>query len=233
MIRTDGWDTYSIWEHSENVKDLYARRCRKEAEEMTAHAQAAELLVPRTSPGDTLLDAGCGSGYFFHSLVARGVPVEYWGIDACRSFIDIGRGILPSYGLPSERLLHLRFEDLDGEVDHVVCLNVLSNLDNYHRPLERLLKMARKSVILRESIKNGAHYQYVHDEYLDSGAELRVYVNHYDLENMMTFIRSYGYRVEPIIDRRSGGRPELVIGYEHHWTFLVADRIPRPSSGVG
>ena len=35
---------------------------------MTCHAQAAELLAPHVAPGDTLLDASCGSGYFFHSL---------------------------------------------------------------------------------------------------------------------------------------------------------------------
>jgi SAM-dependent methyltransferase len=226
MISQGGWNAYSIWEHSQTVKDLYARRCRKEAEEMTAHAQAAELLVPRVSYGDVLLDAGCGSGYFFHSLATRAIPAEYWGIDACRSLIEIGRAILPAYGLPADRLLHLRLEDLHGEVDHVVCLNVLSNIDSYHRPLERLLKMARKSVILRESLRHGARYQYVRDDYLDPGADLKVHVNHYDIDDVADFVRSYGYHVETVIDRRSGGRPELVIGYEHYWTFLVADRNP-------
>jgi cyclopropane fatty-acyl-phospholipid synthase-like methyltransferase len=224
MIRQDGWRAYSIWEHSATVKELYARRCRKEAEEMDAHAQAAELLATRVAAGDTLLDVGCGSGYFFHSLAARGLPVEYWGVDASRSLIDIGRAILPGYGLAADRLLNVRLEDLAGAVDHVVCMNVLSNIDNYHRPLERLLQIARKSVILRESLKHGAQYQYVRDDYLDPGVSLNVHVNHYDLTDVMQFVRAHGYRVEAVQDRRSGGRPELVIGYEHHWTFLVAER---------
>jgi SAM-dependent methyltransferase len=224
MIRADGWHAYSIWEHSATVQALYAQRCRKEVEEMTAHAQAADLLQPRVSPGDILLDAGCGSGYFFHSLAARSIPVEYWGVDASRSLIGIGRAILPQYGLPAERLLELRLEDLDGQVDHVVCLNVLTNIDNYHRPLERLLRMARKSVILRESLRNGAQYQYVRDDYLDPGVDLNVHVNHYDLEDVSGFIRRRGFHLETIVDRRSGGRPERVIGYEHYWTFLLAER---------
>lgn len=192
---------------------------------MTAHAQAAEMLAARIDRGDSVLDIGCGSGYFYHSLAVRNLPVEYWGVDACGTLIDIGRNILPSFGLPPERLIEARIEDLDGEVDHVVCLNVLSNLDNYQRPLERFLKIARKSVILRESLKSGAEYHYVRDEFLDPGVDLRVHVNHYDIGDVMRFVASYGFKPETVKDRRSGGQPELVIGYPHYWTFMVADRI--------
>jgi ubiquinone/menaquinone biosynthesis C-methylase UbiE len=221
----NGWERFSIWDHSASVRDLYARRCRREVGEMTAHAQATELLSSRIEAGDSVLDVGCGSGYFYHSLATRTLPVEYWGIDACRALLDIGRDLLPRFGLPSERLIELRIEDLDGEVDHVVCMNVLSNIDNFHRPLERMLKVARKSVILRESLKDGAEYRYVRDNYLDAGVDLRVHVNHYDIQEVRSFASSYGFKSEIVVDRRSGGQPELVIGYPHYWTFLVADRI--------
>jgi SAM-dependent methyltransferase len=230
VIRIDGWRRYCIWEHSASVRDLYARRCRGEEAEMTAHAQAAELLATRARDGESLLDAGCGSGYFWHALRRRGIAVEYWGIDAAASLIDVGRGILPAFGLPAERLLVQRLEDLDGEVDHVVCINVLSNIDNYHRPLERLLRMARRTLILRESLKSGAEYHYVRDRFLDPGVELNVHVNHYDLNDVTGFVESRGFRVEVVTDRRTGGEPELVIGYPHYWTFLVAERVS-PRSG--
>lgn len=225
MISGNGWRKYSIWEHSATIRELYGRRCRREEKEMTAHAQAAELVAYRVAPGDVLLDVGCGSGYFYHSIATRAIPIEYWGTDASRSLIDIGRDILPQYGLPAQRLLNVRLEDLDGVVDHIVCLNVLSNIDNYHRPLERLLKMARKSVILRESMKRGAEYRYVRDAYLDPGVDLKVHVNHYDLDDVTDFVRSHGYRVELVVDRRTQGQPEAVIDYPHYWTFLVADRL--------
>jgi SAM-dependent methyltransferase len=224
MIRVDGWERYCIWEHSATVRDLYRRRCRCEAEEMTAHAQAAELLQQRISAGDTLLDAGCGSGYFYHSLRLRGIPLEYWGVDAAPTLIAIGRAELPRFGLSEDRLRTVRLEDLDGEFDHIVCINVLSNIDNYHRPLERLLNMARKTVILRESLKDGAEYSYVRDEYLDPDVTLNVHVNHYDRAQFADFIRGYGFEPKLIEDRRSGGQPELVIGYPHHWSFVVAER---------
>lgn len=224
MIVDSGYARYNIWEHSATVRELYRQRCSREVEEMTAHAQAAELLAPYVHGGDTLIDVGCGSGYFFHSLATRGVGVEYWGIDAAPSLIAIGRAVLPNYGLPAERLCLQRIEDTDGECDHAVCINVLSNIDNFHRPLERMLRMAHKTVVLRESLKKGAHYQYVQDRFLDSGVSLNVHVNHYDRDEVTAFIRGYGFDVQHVTDRRSGGQPELVIGYPHFWTFLVATR---------
>jgi len=224
VINGNGWLKYCIWEHSSTVKDLYAKRCRLEVEEMTCAAQGAELLAPHVAPGDTLLDAGCGSGYFFHSLCKRAIPVEYFGIDAAPSLIEIGRKFLPQFGLPAERLQVMRIEDLDGDVDHVVCMNVLSNLDNYHRPLERLLRCARKTVILRESARERAEYAYVSDKYLDDGVDLKVYVNAYPIRELTAFIQSYGFKVTQILDRHTDGKPQSVIDYPHYWTFFLAVR---------
>jgi SAM-dependent methyltransferase len=225
VILTDGWSRFSIWEHSERVKDLYASRARGEQPEMTCAAQAAELLKPLIAPGDSLLDAGCGSGYFFHSLRARGIDVEYYGVDASETMIEIGRRELAAHGLPPERLMPLRIEDLHGSVEHVLCMNVLSNIDNFHRPLERLLRMATKSLILRESLKVGAEYLYVRDRFLDEGCGLKVHVNAYDIGEVTALIESEGFRVRRVTDERTGGEPEDVIGYPHYWTFLEARRV--------
>ncbi len=224
MIRDDGWKNHSVWEHSTALAELYARRAGGREREMTCAAQAAELLKPHVEPGDTVLDVGCGSGHFYHSLRRRRVPAEYHGIDAAASLIESGRRQLAAFGLPPRRLRVLRIEDLDGEVDHTVCLNVLSNLDNFHRPLERILQCTRKTAILRESCKRGAESRYVTDHYLDGGCELKVYVNIYDISEFKSHIESYGFEVRTVTDRRTGGKPEMVIGYPHHWTFFVARR---------
>lgn len=221
MIRLDGWHRFNIWEHSAAVRTLYERRTRRQAEEMTCAAQATALLRPLVSTGDTLLDVGCGSGYFYHSLAQRRVPVEYYGLDASPSLIALGQSILPEYGLPSDRLVIGRIEDLNATVDHIVCMNVLSNIDNFHRPLERMLRSARKSVILRESIKDGAAYRYVIDKYLEADEPLRVHVNAYDRADIATLANELGYDAQFIADERARGQAELVIDYPHYWTFVV------------
>ena len=222
MIENKGRHLFNIWEHSASTKELYRRRCLGQAEEMTCHAQAAELLEPLVKAGDTLLDVGCGGGYFYHSLKKRAIPVEYYGMDSAPGLIQQGRGIMPRFGLPAERLLLLDLDELNGSVDHVVCLNVISNLDNFHRPLERLLLCAGKSLILRESVKQGAIYRYVKDKYLDDDVDLKVHVNAYDASEFVSFVESYGFRVEQMMDRRTGGEAEMVIDYPHWWTFFVA-----------
>jgi SAM-dependent methyltransferase len=223
-VRLDGFKDYWTWEHAADVRALYARRCRGEEPEMDAHAQAAELLAVRVRAGDVVLDVGCGSGYFWRSLKARGIAVEYYGLDAAPSLVGVGRDILARQGLAAERLIVGRIEDMTGAVDHVVCINVLSNIDNYHRPLERMLAMARRSLIMRESLGEGAQYQYVLDPYLDADAKLWVHINRYDAQEVCHFCQERDFNVELITDRRSGGRPELVIGHPHHWKFLVAER---------
>jgi SAM-dependent methyltransferase len=225
VILDDGWSAHNIWDHSTAVRELYRRRARDEAEEMTCAGQAAELLRGLVAPGDSLLDVGCGTGHFFHALRRRSIPVAYHGIDATAAFIDIAKRELAAFGLPDDRMHALRIEDFRGSADHVVCMNVLSNLDNFHRPLERMLQTARKSLVLRESIKDGGSATYVRDEFLDAGVDIKVYVNAYDRAEITDFIRVHEFSVDEVVDERSGGRPEDVIGHLHYWTFLVARRI--------
>ena len=220
MITLDGWAARNIWEHSASVRDLYARRARDEVEEMTCAAQAAELLGQLSRPGESLLDVGCGAGHFFHSIRRRNLGLDYYGVDATAPFIETGRACLAPFGFDPHKLFVGRIEDLDGYVDHVVCMNVLSNVDNFHRPLERLLQISRKTVVLRESIADTGGYSYVVDDYLDAPEPLRVHVNCYSRHDVKKVANDLGFDVVEHIDRRTGGEPEMVIGYPHYWTFM-------------
>lgn len=202
------------------MKELYRRRCRREEPEMDCARQAAGLLSRLARPGESLLDAGCGSGYLFHSLEKMGLA--YTGIDAAPGLIQIGREEMPRFGCPAEKLICTRIEDLQGKTDHVICLNVLSNLDNFYRPLERLLLMAERTLILRESIwDRPSVYSYVPDRFLDPGINLHVHVNTYNVEEIIRLGESLGFSATPVVDERTQGRPESVIGHPHHWAFMV------------
>lgn len=225
MIRAGRAEDYNIWSHSEHMRALYRARARDEAEEMTCAAQAASILAELAEPGDSLFDAGCGSGWFFHALRKRSIPLDYWGMDKTEPFIAIAREELPAFGLAPNRLSVGEIEYAEGEADHVLCMNVLSNIDNWMRALDRLCAIARKSLVLRESVRPMSEYTLVRDRFLDPGVDLKVHVNAYARFELESFLAERGFQARWEEDWRTGGAPEDVIGYPHWWTFLVARRM--------
>lgn len=224
MINSNGWKENSTWEFCEIAKELYESRASDMDVELTCHAQAVELLRPRLVKGESVLDIGCGTGFLYHSFRKRQIPIDYYGIDATEQFIKTGRACLKNFGLPPEKLQHMRIEDLSGEVDHIACLNVLSNIDNIYRPLQQMLRVARRTLVLRESFQKTSSYQYVVDRYVENEEIMRVHVNTYPIEPVCDLVRSYGFIPQMVTDEYTGGRKQDVIGHPHYWTFLVATK---------
>src|ERR1700722_17382400 len=128
LIMDDGWAAHNIWAHSRAVRELYRCRARDEAEEMTCAGQAAELLRGLVEPGDSVLDVGCGSGYFFHALGRRNIDAAYYGIDATADFIQIARQELAAFGLANDRVHGFRIKDFRRCADRALGLYALPNL---------------------------------------------------------------------------------------------------------
>ncbi len=219
---------FNIWEHSAQVRELYTARARGAAEEMTCAAQAAEILAPffRRHPGATLLDAGCGSGYYYHSFASRGLAVDYHGIDYSPSLIEIGRReMLPRVGLDAQRLRVGAIENLDGEYDVVLCFNTLPWLPDYRQALERMLLSTRHVLLLRTALGEGDEYRWEEDGYLEEGYNhLKAYWNIYSRAGVEAFMESYGFCVTRIADRRTGDGVEGVVGKPFPWRILHAER---------
>jgi SAM-dependent methyltransferase len=217
---------WNPWCNDQRTLALYRRRCRLEAEEMACAAQAAELIGERAAPGETLLDAGCGGGYYLHSLRSRQVPVEYTGLDYTPEMIALAREEMsPRTGLAPERFVLASIEDLDRPFDNVLCFNVLTNSPHYALPLERLLLTARKRIFLRESLHESLLVRYTRDPYLDEGKRhIRVYHNTYPIAEVIGFIEEHGFQVTRVVDRRTNDGVESVVGLPHHWRILVGER---------
>ena len=217
---------WNPWANDRATLALYRARCRREAVEMTCAAQAAEILADRITAPETLLDAGCGGGYYYWSFDARRVPIEYWGLDYTPEMIELAREeICPAAGLDRDRFTLGAIEHLDREFDTILCFNVLTNSPHYGLPLGRLLQCARKRLLLRESLGDELVIRYTADPYLDEGKRhIRVYHNIYPMREVTAFIEDHGFRVTQIVDRRSQDRVELVVDIPHQWRILLAER---------
>ncbi len=217
---------YNIWEHSANVRQLYAERCRDEVEEMTCARQCAEILKPLVAPDSTVLDAGCGSGYYWHSLRRRGVGCQYYGIDYSPSLIDIGRRELAPFGLPGGRLRAAMIEDLDTVYDAVICFNVLPWLPHYHQGLERLCAASGRHLLIRTALADQEQIRWEEDGYLEEGYNhLKSYWNVYAREAFEGFIAEQGFKVTRIRDERTSDGVEMVVGKPFPWRILLCERI--------
>ena len=60
----------------------------------SAAAQAAEVLGPRLAPGESVLDAGCGGGYYLWSFLDRGFAPDWHGLDFTPEMIELAGGKL-------------------------------------------------------------------------------------------------------------------------------------------
>lgn len=212
---------WNPWANDRNTLALYRRRCRDEAEEMTCAAQAAEILGAMIRPGESLLDAGCGGGYYFHSFRKRGIEVDYHGLDYTEQMIELAR---TEMAVP-ERYELGAIEDLECEYDSVMCFNVLTNSPHYASPLERLLHAAKRRILIREAMGDELVVRYTADPYLDEGKRhLRVYHNQYPIAEVIAFMQAHGFAVTRIPDRRSNDGTELVVDIPHQWRILLGER---------
>ena len=217
---------YNIWEHSANVRALYAQRVRGEAEEMTCARQCAEIVRPLVEGRMSLLDAGCGSGYYFLSFEKQSLDIEYYGIDYAPSLIEIGRRYLSAAGLPPTRLQAASIEDLDTRYDIVVCFNVLAWIPHYHQALERLCEASRRYLVIRTALDQETLIRYEEDGYLEEGYNhLKAYWNIYAIDEFVRFMEDYGFRVRQVPDERTGDGVEMVVGKPFPWKILVGERV--------
>ncbi len=217
---------WNPWANDRNTYELYRRRCRQEAEEMTCAAQAAEVLGPLVDSSETLLDAGCGGGYYHWSFAQRGFQPEWHGLDYTPEMVELARTELaPRAGLDPGRFQLGSIEHLDREFDTVLCFNVLTNSPHYALPLDRLLTNCRKRILLRESMGDELQVRFTPDPYLDEDQRhIRVYHNTYPMAEVRGLMEEMGFAVTQIPDRRTGDGTEMVVDIPHSWRILLGER---------
>lgn len=211
----------NIWARTKNsLYALYEKRAAGLAEEMDCHAQAAEIYAPYHQNDWSLLDAGGGSGYFYHSLKKRNLRPAYYLLDYNFDFVEQGRRALEGQG--AVHFLHQSIQQCPGRYEAVFCLNALFCLPDYRQGLERLLLSAEKMIVIRSAFGENNLIRYEKDEYLDPGAEnLKSYFNIWSLEEINAFVGRHGFKVSNPIDRRTNDSGEMSAGKFFPWRWVV------------
>ncbi len=104
---------------------------------------------------DTLLDVGCGEGCWLHYVSAARRTCRAAGVEISPTRVEEARNVCPAMDIRVGGFPVLPFADASSEV--VTCLEVLEHLPDWRQPLEELLRVARKRVIItvpyRQKIK--------------------------------------------------------------------------------
>ena len=141
-------------------KSDYVLESEAEAERLERQAQTPQLLVSEefrnfsASPGQRILDAGCGTGVVSRYLAKKFAEVEIVGCDLSDLRVQAAKNKsseLKNVHFSSENLTHLSFHD--AVFDHVVCRYVLEHLSPENvlkvlNELKRVLKPGGRVFIL-------------------------------------------------------------------------------------
>lgn len=127
------------------------RRAIGDLPEMESSKALARRAGALWTPGNSILDVGCGAGHYLRSLRrVIGEEFDYTGVD-----ITPGHLSLAKEAFAKDARAHFEHADLfdlkypDKRFDIAICTNLMQNLPSIHKPLAELSRVSRKAVIVR------------------------------------------------------------------------------------
>lgn len=117
----------------------------------------------------SVIDVGCGRGYFVEKLMERFPEKKIYGAD-----------LLPPLDIPQLHYLQTNIEKIplsSKSVDVVVCSHVLEHVQDFDKAVEELKRIARKKIII--TVPKQRYYYYTLD------LHLRFFNREYELAEAM------------------------------------------------
>lgn len=142
---------WRTWDSDTGYGDTLYRRATGALPEMESSKAAARRIAQLWTPEDTILDVGCGAGHYLVSLrKALGPDFDYVGADATAHYLELASKAFandPRTRFEQADIFALPFANASFDV--VTCNNVLLHLPSVATPLAELVRVARKTVIVR------------------------------------------------------------------------------------
>lgn len=109
----------------------------------TEYALAARLLAPQA--GDSLLDVGCGTGWFTRQLAQAGLQMT--GLDLDEEMLAVARQRTPE-GISWLQGDAAQLPFADASFDQVVALTSLCFVPDWPRAVAEMARVARRHIVL-------------------------------------------------------------------------------------
>ena len=149
---TNRWQQFWLDEREgKRYGNVLYRRAVGELPEMECSKVVARIVATWIQDGDSILDAGCGVGHYLRSLKRQiSCGFSYTGVDDSPLFIDLARKAFPvqaDVNFEVEDIYQLSFPN--NTFDIIISSNVFLHLPSIERPLQELVRVARKYVLIR------------------------------------------------------------------------------------
>lgn len=149
---------WKVWDANIEYGDVFYKRATGSLPEMESSKAAAKHVKKILQSGDKLIDIGCGAGHYLKSLVNTIViPFNYLGVDATDYYVKLGNKAWSSQIEDTSCLETADFKQGDifnipvqaNEADVVMCNNVLLHLPSVEKPINELIRISKKYIIIR------------------------------------------------------------------------------------
>ena len=139
------------YENNFNNAKVYFDRATGKKPEMEVSKAMANFLKNKIKKNDHLLDVGCACGHYYRSIKKRvNKNFFYTGTDPYQIFLDkakIAWKTDPNTTFVKGNIYRLPFKK--NQFDLTICSNVFIHLNKVKKPLKELLRVTKKTIILR------------------------------------------------------------------------------------
>lgn len=151
-------EAWKVWDSEPTYGDLFYKRATGELPEMESSKALAKIIQPYLEEGDRIGDIGCGGGHYLRSLDNKATKkFHYVGVDQTAYYIQKANEAFSNQ--TNENAFRISTSFIQGDifsipleneaVEIAICNNVLLHLPSIKKPLSELIRIAKKTVIIR------------------------------------------------------------------------------------
>ena len=186
---------WKIWDKDETVELRTFHRTLRKLPEMECAKQLSSLIANIYQKNMTILDVGCASGHYYHSLKNLDIDLIYKGIDSTVKYIEFAKEYFVNNNNVSFDIIDIYNLDkeLNQKFDIVFCCNVILHLPTFQKPLVNLINASNKYIFVRTLISDKTHLsKFLHEDDFDQNDKPInfCYQNTYSRSSIEEFINS-------------------------------------------